>query len=95
MENVELLPKHTNSLPIMEDTKIKPYKKLDVIPIPEGATNGDMFKAMFPNIEVKPHMAYGLKNGIKIRVYIDEFSVFDLWFPTRWWNAPYKKEVEE
>lgn len=68
---------------------------VNAIPIPEGATNGDMIKAMFPNIEVKPHMAYGLKNGIKIRVYIDEFSVFDLWFPTRWWNAPYKKEVEE
>lgn len=68
---------------------------VNAIPIPEGATNGDMFKAMFPNIEVKPHMAYGLNNGIKIRLYIDEFSVFDLWFPTRWWNAPYKKEVEE
>ena len=50
MENVELLPKHTNSLPIMEDTKIKPYKKLDVIPIPEGATNGDMIKAMFDEL---------------------------------------------
>jgi hypothetical protein len=94
MENIEL-PKHTNSLQIKVDDRVKPYKKLDVIPIPAGATNGDVIKAMFPNIEVKPHMAYGLKNGIKVRVYIDEFSVFDLWFPTRWWNTPYKKEVEE
>lgn len=68
---------------------------VDAIPIPKGTTNGDMFKAMFPNIEVKPQMSYGFKNGIKVRVYKDEFSVFDLWFPTDWWNAPYKKEVEE
>ncbi len=94
MENIEL-PRHTNSLQIKVDDRVKPYKKLDVIPIPAGATNGDVIKAMFPNIEVKPHMAYGLKNGIKVRVYIDEFSVFDLWFPTRWWNTPYKKKVEE
>lgn len=67
----------------------------NVISIPAGATNGDVIKAMFPNIEVKPHMAYGLKNGIKVRVYIDEFSVFDLWFPTRWWNAPYKRGSEK
>lgn len=95
MENIELLPKHTNSLTIKEDTKIQPYKKLDAIIIPERATNGDMFKAMFPNIEVKTQMSYGFKNGFKVRVYKDEFSVFDLWFPTRWWNTPYKKEVEE
>jgi len=67
----------------------------NVIPIPAGATNGDMIKAMFPNIEVKEHMAYGFRNGIQVRVYINEFSVFDLWFPTRWWNTQYKKEVEE
>ncbi len=66
----------------------------NTIPIPKGATNGDMFKAIFSNIDVKPHITHGLKNGIKVRVYIDEFSVFDLWFSTHWWNAPYKAEME-
>lgn len=79
----------------MEFDVLDSQPTINAIPIPEGATNGDMIKAMFPNIEVKPHMAYGLKNGIKVRVYIDEFSVFDLWFPTRWWNTPYKKGSEK
>lgn len=49
VENVELLPKHTNSLPIKADDKVEPYKKVDVIIIPDGATNGDMLKAVFPD----------------------------------------------
>lgn len=60
--------------------------------IPEGATNGDMIKAMFPNCEQKEHMNNGyfemyfdndLKNASYMRVSKD------------WWRAPYKKEVEE
>ena len=55
-------------------------------------TNGDMIKALFPNCEQKEHMNNGyfemyfdndLKNASYMRVSKD------------WWNAPYKKEVEE
>lgn len=62
------------------------------IPIPEGATNGDVIKAMFPNCEQKENIHNGyfemyfdndLKNASYMRVSKD------------WWNAPYKKEVKE
>lgn len=62
--------------------------KAKAIPIPEGATNGDMIKAVFPNArdwEVKaPNMVSGH--------YIDldkcgTIKVFSL----DWWNAQYKR----
>lgn len=58
-------------------------------------TNGDVIKAMIPNIEVKPRIEYGINMGVRVIVYMEEHSVFELWFPTKWWNAPYKKESEE
>lgn len=61
--------------------------KGNYIPIPDNATNGDVIKLMFPSdakeLDMsKSHlMYYGLD-------YIKEFR-------KEWWNAPYKKEVEE
>lgn len=58
----------------------------NVIPIPEGATSGDMIKAMFP------YGKYGT-NGNEVHV----FGVGGngcLVFTLDWWNAPYKG-VEE
>lgn len=64
----------------------------NAIIILEGATNGEVIKAMFPNCEQKEHMNNGyfemyfdndLKNASYMRVSKD------------WWNTPYKKEVEE
>ena len=49
------------------------------IPLPKGATNGDVIKAMFPNAEI----SYGL-NGI-IGVKFIHMKVFD----SDWWNVPY------
>lgn len=72
-------------------------EKMEVanIVILKGATNGDMIKAMLPNIEVKPNMEYGIKMGVRVIAHIDEHTIFELWFPTQWWDAPYKKEVKE
>ena len=51
---------------------------VNAIPIPEGATNGDMIMAMFPNISVYEHgSTYSVNN---------EYN-----FNSTWWNAPYKK----
>lgn len=54
----------------------------NVIPIPEGATNGDMIKTMFNC------MVIGISNG---KVYVEH-----IYFPfdEEWWNAPYKPESE-
>lgn len=55
---------------------------VDAIVIPEGATNGEMMYAMFPDIEMwgesKDTLDYSL-GGMIHRV------------TKSWWNAPYKK----
>ena len=72
-------------------TQVMQIPPANVIPIPEGATNGDMIKAMFPNCEQKEHMNNGyfemyfdndLRNASYMRVSKD------------WWNAPYQKGAE-
>ena len=61
----------------------------DAIPIPEGATNGDIMKLVFPELEFKQGedgistMFMKMNNSAGIAsLYVD------------WWNAPYKG-VEE
>ncbi len=83
--------KETNPLQLIADNRIKPYKKVDAIIIPDGATNGDMIKLMFPDAETwevtrdDVHCAYiSFKDVCGI-----------IGFPLSWWNAPYKKESEQ
>lgn len=59
---------------------------LDVIVIPENATNGDMIKAMFSSasfVEVEYVPIIRMRVG---DYYID--------FTKDWWNAPYKGSEE-
>ena len=51
------------------------------IEIPNGATNGDMIKTIFPNIEIE-----GIGGEIKCIATKNGTSYFAL----DWWNAPYK-----
>lgn len=58
-----------------------------VVVIPDNTTNGDVIKTLFPSdageLDMsKSHLMYA---GLD---YIQEFR-------KDWWNAPYKKEVEE
>ncbi len=63
----------------------------NAIPIPEGATNGDIIKAMFPNQTIGCAIPITDRNGAKFyRTTIN--GVTD--FTESWWNAPYRK-VEE
>ena len=52
------------------------------IEIPNGATNGDMIKTIFPNIEIE-----GIGGEIKCIATKNGTSYFAL----DWWNTPYKK----
>lgn len=65
---------------------VERMKVVDIIPIPEGATNGKMLKIMFPDLKVEIE-------GTHITCWIDEHR----WFAPDydWWNAPYKVESEE
>lgn len=53
----------------------------NAIIIPKEATNGDMFKAMFPVLEVEIE-------GDQVTFWIDEYRWLS--FRLDWWNAPYK-----
>lgn len=55
------------------------YEKVDFIEIPEGMTNGDVIKAMFPNVDKYHNML--LENYSKNILFNDD-----------WWNSPYRKE---
>ena len=57
------------------------YEKVDFIEIPEGATNGDMIKAMFPN-----QVGYGESTSC---IYYGIMRC-----DKDWWNSPYRKEQE-
>jgi hypothetical protein len=56
----------------------------DVIPIPEGATNGDMIKAMFPNVQIRE-----VCRGELIEFTLD--GVVGTTVTKGCWNAPYKR----
>lgn len=65
----------------------------ETIVLPDSPTNGDVIKAVFPNIEFTD-MAFTIhavanvtSNGVKGGIS------YDFW--KDWWNAPYKREVEE
>lgn len=61
------------------------------IEIPYGMTNGDMIKAMFPNAKT-----WEVTRDDIHCAFIDFKDICEIKsFPLSWWNAPYKKEVEE
>lgn len=53
--------------------------------IPDDSTNGDVVKAMFPDVEVEIEGKY-------ITLWLDEYKWVDIDYEL--WNAPYEKEVE-
>ena len=62
------------------------YEKVDFIEIPEGATNGEMIKAMFPNAEYNEHERF-------VRIWSKNDGndyVFEVLMS--FWNSPYRKE---
>ena len=70
------------------DTNISDVLKVleNCIEIPNGATNGDMIKTIFPYIEIE-----GIGGEIKCIAAKNGTSYFAL----DWWNAPYKGGREE
>lgn len=58
--------------------------------IPKGATNGDMIKAMFPNITTKPF--YTDDPILVIDIEISEDCAIRC--EENWLNSPYRKEQE-
>lgn len=57
--------------------------EVPAIPIPDKATNGDMIKAMFSNLESR-------EKAFEIEITVNKNKVGNI--SIDWWNAPYKKE---
>lgn len=53
----------------------------------KGKTNGEVIKAMFPDVDVKEK-----NNGYEVYFGVGTAIQF---FNHQWWNAPYKVESEE
>ena len=72
------------------DTNISDVLKVleNCIEIPNGATNGDMIKTMFPYIEIE-----GI--GGEIKCIAAQIGFGTSYFALDWWNAPYKKYGEK
>ena len=60
------------------------YEKVDFIEIPEGATNGDMMKNIFPQFEV-----FVMGDNQQVTILCGEMRMD---FRKDWWNSPYRKE---
>lgn len=73
---------------IAEDEKKK--RERNIIEIPNNATNGDVIKAMFPNLEW-----IGNDRNVDF-YYLDSDTPYAPHLSTfqSWWNAPYKREGE-
>jgi hypothetical protein len=63
---------------------------VDAISIPDGATNGDMIKMLFPDVEVDEKS----EDTVHLKDKWHNPLVF-IQIPKDIWNLPYKKEVEE
>lgn len=84
MDNCGCITRSVNH--VCED--IRSIPPADVIPIPEGATNGDMIKTMFPNAE------YG-KDILGNIFVISSVQLGHIAFRESWWNAPYKERMND
>lgn len=62
------------------------------INIPEGATNGDVIKAMFPKAEIRNRTLGGGHISLGKEVLLRED--FKVYIPDSFWNAPYKADKE-
>ena len=53
------------------------------VELPYNATNGDMIKAMFPNLESR-------EKAFEIEITVNKNKIGNI--SIDWWNAPYRKE---
>ncbi|SDW48947.1 hypothetical protein SAMN05216391_10923 [Lachnospiraceae bacterium KHCPX20] len=67
---------------IADDTVINEKLNADVIPIPDGATNGDVFIPMFPDLKIEDNIG---------SIYMHDDNGIALVIDKKWLNAPYKR----
>ena len=73
---------------IIYETSVDKAPTVNAVVIPDGATNGDMIKAVFPNTESR----LDKNTGITLVRWEDGTTKC---YKTEWWNAQYKAESED
>lgn len=72
----------------IDEIDILHAQTVKAIPIPEGATNGDMIKAMFPNVIIQENA-----NTLHLKYQtVNSDPLFFVQVSEVWWNAPYKED---
>ena len=67
-------------------------EEVNAIEIPDGATNGDMIKAMFPDAEITEIRGTFESNLLGYRTWLGGRSQD---FLLDWWNEPFKRGEEK
>ena len=63
---------------------------VNAIPIPEGATNGDVVNAIFPDVIISES-----EDTVHLKYHtVNSDPLFFVQVSKRWWNAPYKESEE-
>lgn len=68
-------------------------RELKTILVPDNATNGDMIKALFPNITVVDN-CWGFYS-VDLEDLSEDRALNSVGLRKEWWNAPYKSEVSK
>ena len=66
---------------------------INAIPIPEDATNGDVIKAVFPNVKIIVSETGEIAHIHENTLIKDNFMFVQV--STKWLSTPYKAESEE
>jgi len=82
----DMTEERAGNCPLVKDV-VERSKIEDAIPISEGATNGDVIKAMFPDVECG-------KDELGNVFIISSVQLGTIAFRESWWNAPYKVVIE-
>ena len=89
LDNCGVITRSTNH--ICEDMR-KEVKEFEAEPIPEGATNGNMFMTMFPDAEVVEVKYFdGIVSHYQVNLGKINGNQNIVNFKSDWWNAPHKK----
>lgn len=84
----ECAKEHSQLAEWLKELKRLREQVVNVIPIPDGATNGDMIKTIFPNIEC-------IEDELGNVFIISSAQLGHIALRECWWSAPYKMEGEE
>ena len=91
--DADRLLKHTkfynlkNGNRAIDEIDILHAQTVKAIPISDYATNGDIFKVMFPNVKILINENLG-EQGTVFAIFKNPETV--ILFDLDWWNAPYK-----